>query len=346
MTSNSHQAFIGILAAFLCAVFIFGSAALSLLEGSSVSIPEMWPTVWSGPRLIPTQPAPSQVPLVVPVTETVSEELSVTVAIATPASPTQSAFLPTIEVSTRTCAPPPGWVVYSIRGGDTLAGLASVYGVTPELLAWNNCLVIDSLIPGTILYVPFDTAAGGLPPALVFSPPVSEKLPSRPAVSRPSCGAPPGWVMYRVQRGDTLYALSQLLHVTVKQLQQANCLGSSTLIRTGQTLFVPFIPVRPVKPTPAPTDAPTTAPATQPPAETTPVETTPAPATEDPPPVETTEVVQPDSEAGNLAKPGKEVAPLLLQSSHAESLYSLMLSLASIGQTVLRCALFANCFSI
>ena len=33
------------------------------------------------------------------------------------------------------CGPPPGWVVYTIRSGDTLSGLASYYGISVETLS-------------------------------------------------------------------------------------------------------------------------------------------------------------------------------------------------------------------
>lgn len=54
-----------------------------------------------------------------------------------------------------------------------------------------------------------------------------------------SCGTPYGWVTYIVQAGDTLYRLSLAYDITVTRLQQANCMGTSTLLTTGQTLFVP-----------------------------------------------------------------------------------------------------------
>jgi LysM repeat protein len=54
-----------------------------------------------------------------------------------------------------------------------------------------------------------------------------------------SCGAPKGWITYIVQPGDTLFRLSTAYGITINRLQQANCMGSSTLLKTGQVLFVP-----------------------------------------------------------------------------------------------------------
>ncbi len=134
------------------------------------------------------------------------------------------------------CPPPAGWVAYIVQAGDTLENLATRYQVSVEMLGQTNCLLTASILPGTVLYVP--------------------PTPTRTPVP---CGPPRGWVTYIVQAGDTLYHLSQVYGVTVQQLQNANCLGSSTLIRTGQVLYVPPGPTRtPVTTgTPTPTSTPT-----------------------------------------------------------------------------------------
>lgn len=58
-----------------------------------------------------------------------------------------------------------------------------------------------------------------------------------------NCVHPLNWVWYTVQAGDTLSSLSRTTGVTVAQLQQANCLGTSTQIVTGQNLSVPKLQV-------------------------------------------------------------------------------------------------------
>ena len=75
------------------------------------------------------------------------------------------------------------------------------------------------------------TVTPTLPPVVVVTP-----VPFRTAVP---CGRPYGWVAYTVQPGDSLYRLSLLYGVTIADLQQANCLGSSTVLHTGQILYVP-----------------------------------------------------------------------------------------------------------
>jgi LysM repeat protein len=43
-----------------------------------------------------------------------------------------------------------------------------------------------------------------------------------------------------VMPGDNLYRLSQSYGITVSELQKANCMGGSDLIRVGQIIYVPW----------------------------------------------------------------------------------------------------------
>ena len=70
------------------------------------------------------------------------------------------------------------------------------------------------------------------------------------ATLTPACGPPPNWVRVQVLSGETLFRLAVRYGTTVAQLQWANCLGSSTVVRAGQWLGVP--PVMVVSPTPTP----------------------------------------------------------------------------------------------
>ncbi len=136
----------------------------------------------------------------------------------TPLPPTSTVTLPPPPTA---CPPPNGWVAYVVQAGDTLEGVAARYRVSVEALSQANCLLTTSLLPGSLLYVP--------------------PTPTRTPIP---CGPPQGWVTYTVQPGDTLYHISVAYGVTVRQLQNANCLGNSTLILTGQLLYVPPGPTR------------------------------------------------------------------------------------------------------
>ena len=116
------------------------------------------------------------------------------------------------------CPPPSGWMLITVGPTDTLESLAARYKTTAAALSAANCLVSASLLPGYGIYVP--------------------PMPTNTAIP---CGPPPGWVQYTVQPNDTLFHISQLYRVTVSQLQQANCLGSSTTIYAGQRLWAPNV---------------------------------------------------------------------------------------------------------
>jgi LysM repeat protein len=152
-------------------------------------------------------------------------------------------------------------VAIAVQAYDTLDSLALAYRVSVSDLQKANCLVSTELAAGSFLYVP-----------------------PLPTSTRPACGAPAGWVIYTVQPGDTLFRISLLYRVSVAQLQQANCLGASSNIVSGQQLRVPnvatstatFTPMTPATATPtttltttvevtaetplAPTETPTSAP--------------------------------------------------------------------------------------
>ncbi|MFZ5881642.1 MAG: LysM peptidoglycan-binding domain-containing protein [Chloroflexota bacterium] len=129
------------------------------------------------------------------------------------------------------CIPPAGWMGILVMAGDTLDGLAARYGTTPDALIQANCLLSASLAAGSTLFVPNTSAAANTP------------IP---------CGVPRYWVRYTVQPGDTLYRIAVMYNTSVVMLQQANCLGASTAIQSGQLLWVPNVTPRTAVPTPTP----------------------------------------------------------------------------------------------
>jgi LysM repeat protein len=186
--------------------------------------------------------------------------------------------IPTVEIVPFTpipavCPPPEGWIAINILEGDSLSSLSARYGVTVAQLQQRNCLTSDVALlpPGTIFYVP--AGATRTPQA---------------------CGAPFGWIRYTVQPGDTLFHLSWLYNTTIAELQRANCLGTSQLIRAGEVLFVPNVATRTVTatvtatmtasatntetPAPSATDTETAIPSNTPEAPTIAPSNTPAPS--------------------------------------------------------------------
>ncbi|HNT23925.1 MAG TPA: LysM peptidoglycan-binding domain-containing protein [Anaerolineales bacterium] len=212
----SRQVAFGILAALVSTALLFGSLSLGMVEGqlrlaaapSQVSPTTTPQPLTPGPSASDTAGPPpvasATLPLVMPPTGEVTLVVAPEVTVMPP----------------NVCPVPPGWYAVTVQPGDTLASLAQDYNTTENVLAEANCLVITDLISGSILYVP-----------------------AAPEPTTIPCGPPWGWVFYTVQYGDTLYKIAVLYGVRVSELQFANCLGNSTLIRVGQKLYVPNIPI-------------------------------------------------------------------------------------------------------
>ena len=234
----------GLLIALVSIGIILGGLSLSLAEGGQIIAPPPSPTPpWNPPTPI-----------------TITEA---------PPIPTEPSLTPTITLTPpptpANCPPPAGWIAYTVQAGDTVGQLAFSHNTAPITILQANCLPNDTLLAGSILY---------LPPA-----PTATSIP---------CGAPSGWVVYIVKSGDTLYRISQLYGITVAELQRANCLNTTT-IRVGQKLFVPPWAPKTNTPTSTPTATGTESPTLLPTDTPTPSETpTPTPTdTPTPTPSET-----------------------------------------------------------
>ncbi len=219
--SHLRQVFSGALVALISISIVLGGLSLALLEG--------------GIELAQRQP--SAPPLLTNTPETVSAEPGVMIS-PTPQSPGTVTATPTL-VEVDGCPPPADWVTIRVKRGDTLQALASAYGIDHDTLKQNNCLEIDDLLPGSVLFVP----RIGVTP----SPTPTES--GLQAV----CGPPAGWALYTVKPNDNLYRLGLEFGVSFEELQWANCLGNSRLIVTGSQIYVPPGPQTPVGETQEPT---------------------------------------------------------------------------------------------
>jgi len=161
---------------------------------------------------------------------------------------------PTFQ-STLLCANiPSDWIPHEILPGETLSEIAQAYAIPEEALRLANCLSLDTLLAGSVLFVP----------PLPSATPTTTPVPFTPTPKRPATeckGAPKYWVAYTVKRGDTLFRIALAYGLSVEQLQAANCL-SSTTIRVGQVIYVPNVPTRTPLPTSTPKPTPTPLPAT------------------------------------------------------------------------------------
>lgn len=200
-----QQVFLGIVIALISIGLLLGGVSLSLAEGNSIATFTPTPTVTTTATASPTWE-----PFTPSATNTLSPDTPTSTYTRTP---TQTLTPPP---TSPTCPPPRGWLIYFVQPGETVDIIAARYRISSSELQNANCLLTTDLIPGVVVYVP----------------PIRTQTPL-------PCGAPNGWISYSVQPGDTLYRLSLIYGTTVARLQSANCMGASTLLHTGQLLFVP-----------------------------------------------------------------------------------------------------------
>jgi len=196
----------GLIIAIVSLLLVIGGISLSLAENNQAE--ESTPT-----PLLPIFATSIDVQIVTLVPEDINtSEPTFPPATIIESSPTQPASV--------VCNSPAGWLQIVVGANDTLYSIAERYKTTTDNLDAGNCLDNTAPAPGSLLFVP----------------PV-------PTVTVIPCGPYPGWIKaYAVQPGDNLYRISLLYRTTVRQLQLANCMGSSTTIFTGQRLYVPNVP--------------------------------------------------------------------------------------------------------
>ncbi len=218
---NLQQVFLGILIALASIGLLLGGFSLSLAEGNSIA------TSTSAPTTTPTSPL---MPTSSPTWQKFTPSLPTAASLDSPTPfPTWTPSLTfTPPPPPINCPPRPGWLVYFVQPGETLDSIAARYRISTAVLQNANCMLTKDLLPGVVIYVP----------------PIHTQTPL-------PCGAPYGWVVYHVQSGDTLYRLSVTYGTSVAELQRANCLGFSTLLHTGQVLYIPDAPPLPASPTAA-----------------------------------------------------------------------------------------------
>jgi LysM repeat protein len=225
-----RQVMTGLIMAVVFCLILLGSISLSMAEGGFQLA--LAPSPTTGFPEFPTLPPTVIVPIIkTPI-----------VASETPSStptPIRTVYPTLTHTPTETyspsadCLPPSGWVGILVLPGDTLSSLAFLYSIPVESLSMANCLSVDSLAPGSIIYVP-NMLPPPPPPTIIYYP------------TPTSCYLNPwGWIPYIVRYGDTLISIGGANGVTVSQLMFANCL-SSTEIYAGQLLYVPYRPPTPI----------------------------------------------------------------------------------------------------
>ncbi len=115
---------------------------------------------------------------------------------------------------------------YQVRPGDTLSGIAQVYGISQQTLQNTNGLANPSLLEtGSVLRIP-----AFAPSATVVS-------------SAPTAVGTTALAVYRVAPGDTLSGIAYSLGLTPAALAARNGLSLDQPIRVGQALRYPLTSV-------------------------------------------------------------------------------------------------------
>jgi LysM repeat protein len=230
LMKNLRELLLGLFTALTSTVIVLGALSLSVAENMTAIVPERT-AVAATEMVVATAP---------------SALFSEKTLVIVPHTATPSGITTTGPISspTSTCQTPQGWLAYTVQAGDTLDTLATSHQSTKTVLKEGNCLVSDSLLPNTVIYLPPSAPTATFTPQATLTPIL--------------CSAPPlGWTTYTIQSGDTLTSLSYRYQVSVPDLQRFNCLGSSYSITVGQRFFVPFrptvVPTRPPLWTPWPT---------------------------------------------------------------------------------------------
>jgi membrane-bound lytic murein transglycosylase D len=136
-------------------------------------------------------------------------------------------------------------LLHKVRKGETLGGLAQRYGVTQaSIRAHNRVGKRGTLLVGQVLKIvprtesrpgPVTVAVGESKPGLT----AAEKRASDKASSAVRKPSRVGYRTHRVRSGQTLSSIAHTYKVSIRDLRQANDLGSSSDIRVGEKLKVP-----------------------------------------------------------------------------------------------------------
>lgn len=128
-------------------------------------------------------------------------------------------------------APSSGSQIYTVKKGDTLSAIASMYGTSWKKLAeYNSLSNPNRLVVGQEIRIPAEYGAPVEPVNRPAAPASSYSAPARGPIKQGSS--------YVIQRGDTLGSIAKRSGLTVAEIQAANGLSSSRII-AGKSLTIP-----------------------------------------------------------------------------------------------------------
>lgn len=112
---------------------------------------------------------------------------------------------------------------YTVEKGDTLYGIANKFSTTVQAIKKLNNLTINTLLPGQQIYIPTPSTPTPTQPT---NPPVPQE-PETP------------YLIYTIQRGDSLWKISQKYDIPVNDIIAFNNLSSVNL-QIGDELRIPI----------------------------------------------------------------------------------------------------------
>lgn len=119
----------------------------------------------------------------------------------------------------------PNVTTYTVQRGDTLYGIASKFGTTVSTIRELNTLTSNTLLPGQQILIPASIE------------PTEPTMPVEPEPTPPTETETP-YLIYTVQRGDSLWKISQRYGIPVNEIIAFNNLDTINL-KVGDELRIP-----------------------------------------------------------------------------------------------------------
>jgi len=126
------------------------------------------------------------------------------------------------------------YYIHFVKDGQTLFGIARIYGVTSDVIIDNNPDLKSGLKADMIIKIPYiDTVANAVKqnqnPVLKFKEPVS----AEPVVKTT------GQIVYEIKKGETLYGIAKRYDISMDEILNVN--PGVTSFRAGSKIHIPVI---------------------------------------------------------------------------------------------------------
>jgi LysM repeat protein len=126
-------------------------------------------------------------------------------------------------------------LIYKVKSGDTLAGVAAQFGLaTHDLEVANNCSANAQLIAGRELIVPERHNEKAMPSDL------QKLIDNHQTLGKPSPGSTnETGKVYIIQRGDNPASIAKKFKITANELLRTNNIDDPKRLQVGQRLLIP-----------------------------------------------------------------------------------------------------------